>query len=115
MHNNIKLGLFGIGLQTYWSQFEGLEARLIQYLNEIDARLSKHSVAVVNAGLVDTVDRARAAGEQFRREDVSIIFLYVSTYALSATVLPVVQKAGVPVIVLNLQPSASIDYAWFNS
>lgn len=44
--------------------------------------------------MVDTVDKARAAAEEFRREDVSLIFLYVSTYALSATVLPVVQKAG---------------------
>jgi hypothetical protein len=29
-------------------------------------------------------------------------------------VLPVVQRAGVPVIVLNLSPEAAIDYDWFN-
>jgi L-arabinose isomerase len=115
MQTKIKIGVFGIGLYTYWAQFKGLEDRLTGYLNEIAARLTKYDVSVFNGGLVDTVDRARTAGETFRREDVSVIFLYVSTYALSATVLPVVQRAGVPVIVLNLQPSAAIDYAWFNS
>jgi L-arabinose isomerase len=41
--------------------------------------------------------------------------LYVSTYALSSMVLPVVQHAKVPVIILNLAPEAAIDYVAFNS
>ena len=45
---------------------------------------------------------------------MDIIFLHVTTYALSSTVLPVVQRAKVPVIILNLQPTAAIDYATFN-
>jgi L-arabinose isomerase len=44
---------------------------------------------------------------------VDLIFLHATTYALSSTVLPVVQQAKVPVIVLNLQPAA-IDYDRFN-
>ena len=43
-----------------------------------------------------------------------MLFLYVTTYALSNTVLPLVQRAGVPVVVLNLQPQAAIDYQAFN-
>ncbi len=46
---------------------------------------------------------------------MDLIFLHVTTYALSSTVLPVVQRAKVPVIILNLSPEASIDYATFNS
>jgi L-arabinose isomerase len=45
---------------------------------------------------------------------VDLIFLHVTTYALSSTVLPVVQRAKVPVIILNLSPEAAIDYAVFN-
>jgi len=45
---------------------------------------------------------------------VDLIFLHVTTYALSSTVLPVVRRAKVPVIILNLQPTAAIDYAAFN-
>ena len=40
--------------------------------------------------------------------------MYVTTYALSATVLPVVRRAKVPVVLLNLSPSAALDYASFN-
>jgi L-arabinose isomerase len=54
------------------------------------------------------------AGHRFRQADVDLIFLYVTTYALSSTVLPVVQRAKVPVVILNLQPAAAIDYSAFN-
>lgn len=112
---NIKVGLFGIGLATYWPQFKGLKERLEGYQHTIARKLESNNVTVVDAGLVDSVALARDTATLFRQEDVSIIFLYVSTYALSATVLPVVQKAKVPVVILNLQPVAAIDYNWFNS
>jgi L-arabinose isomerase len=38
----------------------------------------------------------------------------VGTYALSATVLPVILRAKVPIIFLNLQPAAAINYEEFN-
>jgi L-arabinose isomerase len=110
----MKIGLFGIGLDTYWPQFEGLKERLEGYLAEIHRQITELHTGVVNAGLVDTTDKAFQAGDLFRREGVDIIFLYVSTYALSSTVLPVVQRAKAPVIVLNLSPDAAIDYASFN-
>ena len=45
---------------------------------------------------------------------MDLIFLHVATYALSSTVLPVVRRAKVPVILLNLSPQSAIDYAAFN-
>lgn len=111
----MKIGLFGIGLDTYWSQFKGLKQRLEGYLNKIETNINAIHPHVVNAGLVDNVDKAFAAGKLFSTEDVDIIFLYVSTYALSSTVLPVVQRAKVPVVILNLSPQGAIDYKNFNS
>ena len=69
---------------------------------------------MVNLGLIDSPPAAFEAGHRFRKEDVDLIFLHVTTYALSATVLPVVQRARVPVVVLNLQPAPAIDYESFN-
>src|SRR5437773_6711129 len=108
------VGLFGIGLDTYWPQFEGLRQRLTGYTQQIAQRLEKPGVRVVNLGLVDSPEKAEAAGHSFRREDVDLIFLYVTTYALSSTVLPVVRRAKVPVIILNLSPTPAIDYESFN-
>lgn len=110
-----KIGLFGIGLETYWPQFDGLRQRLEGYLGEVEKRLAAVYPDIINAGLVDNADKAFATGDRFRKEGVSLIFLYVTTYALSATVLPVVQRAKVPVIILNLSPEAAIDYTAFNS
>ncbi|MFC4454171.1 hypothetical protein [Deinococcus sonorensis] len=110
-----RIGLFGIGLDTYWPQFEGLEERLKGYVTEVEQRLARPGVEIVNLGLIDTPQKAMQAGHDFRRADVDLIFLYVTTYAVSSTVLPVVQRAGVPVIILNLQPEAAIDYARFNA
>src|SRR6476660_2275948 len=110
----LKIGLFGIGLDTYWAQFAGLEERLKGYTQLVAGKLAKSGVQVVNLGLIDTPEKALTAGHDFRRADVDLIFLYVSTYALSSTVLPVVRRAKVPVILLNLSPSAAIDYDSFN-
>ena len=110
----LRIGLFGIGLDAYWPQFIGLKERLEGYLGRVAERLGRPGVEVVNVGLVDNPDRAREAGRQLRREDVDLIVLHVTTYALSSTVLPVVQRAKVPVLVLNLAPEAAIDYATFN-
>jgi len=114
MNPTLKIGLFGIGLDAYWPQFAGLEARLKAYVGKVAKRLQRPGVEVVNLGLVDTPEKALAAGHQFRQADVDLIFLYVTTYALSSTVLPVVRRAKVPVIILNLQPGAAIDYPAFN-
>lgn len=111
----LKVGLFSIGLEAYWEQFEGLEKRLQGYSNTVENKLKSFGSEVINLGMVDTPEKALETGHFMRQADVDIIFLYVTTYALSSTVLPVVQRAKVPVIVLNLSPTESIDYTSFNN
>jgi L-arabinose isomerase len=113
-HPELRIGLFGIGLEAYWPQFPGLQDRLKGYTEQVSKRLEQTGAQVVNLGLIDNPERAQAAGHQFRQADVDLIFLHVTTYALSSTVLPVVRRAKVPVIILNLSPSSAIDYDWFN-
>ena len=111
---NLRIGLFGIGLDAYWPQFKGLKERLEAYLDEVAGKMKSLKAEIINLGLIDNPVSALEAGHKFRREDVDIIFLYVTTYALSSTVLPVVQRAKVPVIILNLSPEKAIDYKSFN-
>jgi L-arabinose isomerase len=110
----LRIGLFGIGLAAYWDQFAGLKDRLEDYVSRVADRLAGPGREVVNFGLVDSPERALEVGHEARRKDVDFLVLYVTTYALSSTVLPVVRRAKVPVLVLNLQPEAAIDYARFN-
>jgi L-arabinose isomerase len=113
-HFRLKIGLFGIGLDAYWPQFAGLKQRLDGYLAEVEKKLQFPDAEIVNLGLIDNPVKAMDAGHKFRMADVDIIFLYVTTYALSSTVLPVVRRAKVPVIILNLAPEKAIDYKNFN-
>jgi L-arabinose isomerase len=114
-HPPLRAGLFGIGLDAYWPQFPGLKERLEGYVARVAEKMGRPGVEIVNLGLVDNPKRAYEAGREFRRADVDLIFLHVTTYALSSSVLPVVRRAKVPVIVLNLVPEPAIDYATFNA
>lgn len=87
---SLKIGLFAIGLEAYWAQFDGLKELLEGYLGEVYQKIAVLHPGIVNVGLVDNIDKAFDAGKTFRQQDVAIIFLYVSTYALSSMVLPVV-------------------------
>lgn len=111
----LAVGLFGIGLETYWDQFPGLLPRLTDYQKRIADRLQRAAGGVVNAGMVDSPLKVAPAARRFQQEGVELLFLYVSTYALSSTVLPLVRQVKAPVVVLNLQPVPSIDYDRFNS
>lgn len=111
----LNVGLFSIGLDTYWPQFPGLRERLAGFTERVARKLEASQVKVTNLGLIDTSEKCVAAGHELRKADVDLIFLHVTTYALSSTVLPVVRRAKVPVIILNLAPSPAIDYDTFNS
>jgi L-arabinose isomerase len=115
MEKRIKVGLFGIGLDTYWGQFDGLLNKLTLCQQRIKSRLEQSGVDVIDAGMVDTVDKAISSAALFNKSSVDIVFLNISTYALSHTVLPLIQRIACPVIVLNLQPEKAIDYEKFNS
>ncbi|HEY8283614.1 MAG TPA: L-fucose/L-arabinose isomerase family protein [Chloroflexota bacterium] len=105
-----RVGLFSIGLAAYWPQFPDLRQRLEGYATQLAGRLEAWA-DVVPGGLVDDAEGARAVGEHFSREGVDLILLHVATYATSSQVLPAVQRTGVPVVILNLQPIAALDYA----
>ncbi|MCD6333426.1 MAG: hypothetical protein J7L89_09145 [Bacteroidales bacterium] len=109
-----KVGLFGIGLDTYWLQFDGLLSKLTGYQKQIKDKIEGFGVEVVDAGMVDNPIKAGESAELFMSNHIDVIFLYVSTYALSSSVLPIVRRIKVPVIILNLQPVAQLDYAAFN-
>ncbi len=119
MMQSFRVGLFGIGLEAYWSQFPGLEERLRGYVAEVAGRLGaggqEDGREVIDFGLVDSLDRAVATAEAIRREDPALVVVYATTYALSSTVLAAVRRLRTPVLVLSLQPGAALDYAAFNA
>ena len=43
-----RIGLFGIGLDTYWPQFSGLKEQLERYLRHVEGKLQRPGIEVVN-------------------------------------------------------------------
>jgi L-arabinose isomerase len=112
----VTIGLFGIGLDTYWPQFDGLLTKLEGYQKTVFEKIqANQQVNVINAGIVDSPNKANEAAKLFSKNEVDVVFLFITTYALSHNVLPVVQKVAVPLFVLNLQPEKAIDYKTFNA
>ena len=105
-----RVGVFGIGLAAYWPQFPGMKERLEGYQREVEAHIAQLGITVVSAGLIDEAPAAVEAGKRFAGSALDLIVCYIGTYATSSQVLPVVQRAKVPVLVLNLQPCDALDY-----
>jgi L-arabinose isomerase len=106
-----RIGVFSIGLEAYWEQFPGLRDRLAAYQSRVEKRIGDLGAEIVSAGLIDGPQRARAAGDAFAREQVDLVMCHAATYATSSQVLPVLQAAKAPVVLLALQPQESLDYA----
>ncbi|MCC7084008.1 MAG: L-fucose/L-arabinose isomerase family protein [Pirellulales bacterium] len=104
-----RVGLFGIGHPSYWEQFPGMLPRLQGYQRVVSNRLAELA-EVIDAGMVDDAHKAVKAGERFARERVELVVCYVGTYAMSNCVLPLVQRANAPTLILNLQPISGLDY-----
>ena len=105
-----KVGLFSIGLAAYWPQFAGLRERLAGYGKFVGEKMGAMGADVVDVGMVDDQPGALAAGERFIAENVDLVVCYVTTYSTSSQVLPAVQRVKRPVLILNLQPTAQLQY-----
>ncbi|WP_238383106.1 L-fucose/L-arabinose isomerase family protein [Rubripirellula obstinata] len=104
-----RIGLYSLGHAHYWNQFDGLLDRLLGYNRFIAERIGE-SAEVCNAGMIDGDEGARQAAEQFNAAGVDLIFCHAATYAMSASHLAIARTCKRPVVVLNLQPTAAMNY-----
>src|SRR3954453_7109359 len=104
------VGVFGIGLAAYWPQFDGLKERVEGYQRRVEERVAELGGDVVSAGLVDSEQAAREAGDRFAAARGDLVLCPGGPYRTSSTVLPVAQAAKAPVVLLGLQPTATLDY-----
>ena len=105
-----RIGIYTMGLKSYWSQFTGLRERLIGYGKFIEQQIKAMNAEVYFYGLVDCEEEGHKAGEYFNSHNVDLIFAHSGTYVTSASILPVHQICKTMTVVLNLQPSVRINY-----
>ena len=70
---------------------------------------------VVDVGFIsDAEDGARAA-EQLRVAGCDLIVGFLTTYMTASMLVPIAQRSGAPVLLINLQPTEAMDHATFDT
>jgi L-arabinose isomerase len=81
---------------------------VVQRLEQLDAD-------VIDVGFISDAQEGAIAAERLRGADCDLIILFLTTYLTSSMVLPIAQRSNTPVLVVDLQPSARMDHASFDT
>lgn len=106
-----RLGLVSGGLGAYWPQFPGLLPQLQESAAYVGQRFEDTGNDVVNVGFISDVQDADRAAERLRQADCDLIVIFAATYLTSSMVLPIAQRTGTPVLLIDLQPTEAMDHA----
>jgi L-arabinose isomerase len=110
-----KVGLVAGGLGAYWPQFPGLLPQLQRSAARVSERMAALDCDVVDVGFVSDAQDADRAAEQLRVAGCDLIVGFLTTYLTASMLLPVAQRAGAPVLVINLQPTEVMDHTTFDT
>lgn len=110
-----KIGLVAGGLGAYWPQFPDLLPQLRESTAFVVERFTQLDADVVDAGFVSDPQEATVAAEKLRQADCDLVVVFLTTYLTASMILPIAQRATSPVLVIDLQPSESMDHASFGT
>ena len=89
------VGLLTIGLAAYWPQMPAALTDTQSLMAQVRAILER-GAKVISTGLVDSSEKAAAAGKHFAREQVDLVVLLPGTYATSSLMLPAILSHDAP-------------------
>ncbi|WP_156753530.1 L-fucose/L-arabinose isomerase family protein [Actinokineospora pegani] len=110
-----RVGLVAGGLGAYWPQFPDLLPRLRRSAEVVARRLGALDCEVVDVGFVSDEREGAAAAERLRVADCDLIVGFLTTYMTATMLVPVAQRTGAPVLLVNLQPTEAMDHATFDT
>lgn len=108
---NARIGIFAVGHDTYWGQFEGLLDNLMSYHGVFKEMVEENEVEVIDYGMVDNSMAAFETLERIKAGNVDMLFCNMVTYATSSTFAPIIRNIDVPIVLVALQPLEGLDYS----
>ena len=111
----VRVGLVSGGLGAYWPQFPQLLPTLRRSAAVVAERLGASGAEVVDVGFVSDATEADAAAEKLRTAGCDLIVAFLATYLTATMLVPVAQRADAPVLLVNLQPTPSMDHETFTT
>jgi len=110
-----KVGLVAGGLGAYWPQFPDLLPQLQASAAYVSQRMKSLDCEVVDAGFISDAEEGARAAEQLRAAGCDLIVGFLTTYMTSSMLVPIAQRSGAPVLLINLQPTEAMDHATFDT
>ena len=110
------VGLVAGGLGAYWPQFPELLPQLRRSAQRVSQRMRElGDVDVVDVGFISDAEEGALAAERLRVAGCDLIVGFLTTYMTASMLVPVAQRSGAPVLLINLQPSERMDHASFDT
>ncbi|MCI2423032.1 L-fucose/L-arabinose isomerase family protein [Saccharopolyspora sp. K220] len=110
-----EVGLVAGGLGAYWPQFPDLLPQLKKSAEHVSERMRGLDCEVIDVGFISDAQEGARAAEQLRVAGCDIIVAFLTTYMTSNMLVPIAQRSGAPVLLLNLQPTEAMDHANFDT
>jgi len=110
-----RVGLVAGGLGAYWPQFPDLLPTLRRSAARVTERMNELDCEVVDAGFISDAQEGSVAAEALRAAGCDLIVAFLTTYMTATMLVPVAQRTEAPVLLLNLQPTETMDHATFDT
>jgi L-arabinose isomerase len=109
------VGLVAGGLGAYWPQFPDLLPQLQSSARRVSQRVQGLGCDVVDAGFISDAEQGARAAETLRAAGCDLIVGFLTTYMTASMLVPIAQRSGAPVLLINLQPTEKMDHATFGT
>jgi L-arabinose isomerase len=106
-----KVGLVAGGLGAYWPQFPELLPQLQRSADRVSERMKALDCDVVDVGFISDAADGAVAAEKLRVANCDLIVGFLTTYMTASMLMPIAQRSGAPVLLINLQPTETMDHA----
>ncbi|MFE7570302.1 arabinose isomerase [Streptomyces sp. NPDC057539] len=110
-----RIGLVAGGLGAYWPQFPDLLPQLQRSADRVTERMREFDAEVVDVGFISDAQQGAEAAERLRAADCDLIVGFLTTYMTATMLVPIAQRSGAPVLLINLQPTPAMDHASFDT
>lgn len=106
-----RIGIFCVGFDKYWSQFDGLLDEMLQKHEVFKNKIPAEDAAIIDFGMVDNPAKAYQVVKELEAANLDLIFCNMVTYATSGTFGVIIKRLNIPIVLVALQPLKAMDYS----
>lgn len=106
-----RIGVFGVGYDVYWGQFDGLLDELMQKHQVFLNKISDKGATVIDFGMIDNPKKAYEVVQAMQAANLDLVFCNMLTYATSGTFGIIIRSISAPIVLVALQPRKALDYS----